>query len=316
MNRSRILIAVASAVLWRRSRVTPLQESPPAASPEFASIVPADAKVEKLAGDFQFVEGPVWMADDAGGHLLFSDIPANRILKWTKADGVTEFRAPSHQTNGNTLDREGRLISCEHATRRVTRTEPDGRVQTIADRFEGKKFNAPNDAVVKSDGSVWFTDPPYGGHKDLEQGANRIYRVAPRDRTVTAIGTVEQNPNGLCFSPDESKLYVADSGQSASIFVFDVTGETVGDRKLFAKLDNGAPDGIRCDADGRVWSSAGDGVHVFSPEGKLLGKVITPEAPANLCFGGPDGKTLFMTARTGLYAINVNATGASRPRRK
>jgi gluconolactonase len=292
---------------------------------EFAKMIPKDAKVEKLAGGFQFIEGPVWISErktivsttavDARkvGYLVFSDIPANQLMKWSGGLKVETFRANTNQTNGNTLDREGRLVSCEHATRRVIRTERGGETTVLADKYNGKKFNAPNDVVVKSDGMIYFTDPPYGGHKDLEQDKNYVFRINPLTKDVQPVATVSENPNGLCFSPDESKLYVADSGKAREISVFDVKPDgTLGDRKPFAKLDNGGPDGIRCDADGRIWSSAGDGVHIFSPDGKLIGKVLVPETAANLCFGGEDGKTLFITANKGLYSVKTNVTGAVR----
>jgi gluconolactonase len=293
---------------------------------EFAKVIPTGAKVEKLAGGFQFIEGPVWISErrttisptavDARkvGYLVFSDIPANQLLKWSPGNKVETFRANSNQANGNTLDREGRLISCEHLTRRVTRAERGGETTVLADKSFGKKLNAPNDVVVKSDGTIYFTDPPYGGHKDLEQERNYVFRIDPLIKDVQAVATVAENPNGLCFSPDESKLYVADSGKPREISVFNVEPDgRVHGRKPFAKLDNGAPDGIRCDSDGRVWSSAGDGIHVFSPDGKLIGKVLVPETAANLCFGGDDGKTLFITAKAGLYSVKTNVTGASRP---
>jgi gluconolactonase len=285
---------------------------------EFEKIIPKDAKVEKLAGDLKFIEGPIWIPAGAeatalpANSLLFSDIVAGKMLKWTKG-GVETFRDPSNQSNGNTLDREGRLVTCEHLTRRVTRTGKDGKVETIADKFGGKKFNAPNDVVVKSDGSVYFTDPPYGGHPDLEQPKNYVFRISPLKREVQIVCTVDQNPNGLCFSPDESKLYVADSGKAHAITAFVVKPDgSVGEGKPFATIDKGAPDGIKCDVAGRIWSSAGDGIHIFSPDGKLIGKVLIPETAANLTFGGDDGKTLFITAKTGLYAVQTNVTAAPR----
>lgn len=280
--------------------------------PKLSDLVPENAEVRKLADGFKFTEGPVWFDTD-GGYLLFSDIPANRIIKWTEKDGATTFREPSHQSNGNTLDREGRLITCEHQSRRVTRTGADGEVEVLVDQHDGKKLNSPNDVVVKSDGTIWFTDPPYGGHADLEQGANYIFRFDPETKKTTAVATVKENPNGLAFSPDEKKLYVADSGSAHDLTAFEVKDDgSLGEGKHFATVDAGAPDGIRIDVHGNVWCTAGDGVHVFSPAGKLLGRIKVPESPANLCFGGKDGKTLFLTARSGLYAVETNVTDAAR----
>ena len=278
---------------------------------EFRKVVAADARVEKLAGNLRFTEGPVWLRTD-GGFLVFSDIPANELKKWTRAGGVTTFRSPSQNANGNILDRDGRLISCEHSGRRVSIVDQEGKLQTLVDRFDGKKFNSPNDAVVKSDGTVWFTDPPYGlpRGETKEQESNNVFRFDPKSKVVTVLVKDFDRPNGLCFSPDEKKLYVADSGQPRHIRVFEVQADgTVSNGKIFCQLDKGGPDGIRCDAQGRVWSSAGDGVQIFAPDGKLIGKILVAESPANLCFGGNDGKTLFITARTSLYAIPVLTTG-------
>lgn len=274
---------------------------------EFRKIVPADAKVEKLAGGFRFTEGPVWLSE-GDGSLIFSDIPANELKKWTP-EGVTTFRNPSQNANGNTVDLEGRLVSAEHSGRRVSVTR-DGKPETVVDDFEGKKFNSPNDVVVKSDGSYWFTDPDYGlGGNTREMEGNWVFRHDPKTRKTTALVKDFDKPNGLCFSPDETKLYVADSGRPRHIRVFTVKGDTVSDGKVFCAIDKGGPDGIRADAAGRIFSSAGDGVHIFSPEGKLIGKILVPEAPANLCFGGKDFKTLYMTARTGLYKIDLATEG-------
>lgn len=282
---------------------------------EFRQCVATDARVQKLAGDMMFTEGPVWHPD---GFLVFSDIPANELKKWTKADGVTTFRKPSNNINGNTLDLEGRLVSAEHTGRRVSITEKDGTVKALVSEYDGKKFNSPNDVVVKSDGTVWFTDPPYGlpkGQKKEQEG-NYVFRFDPKTKQTTIVARDFNMPNGLVFSPDETKLYVADSGMAPPkhIRVFDVKSDgslSVG--KVFCTIDKGGPDGIRIDAAGRVWSSAEDGVHIFAPDGSLIGKILTPEGPANLCFGGADGKTLFITARKSLYSIPVLATVPKRP---
>ena len=281
---------------------------------EFRKLVPAGAKLEKLAGGMRFIEGPVWMPQD-GGFLVFSDIPANELKKWSRATGVTIFRASSGNANGNTLDRQGRLVTAEHGGRRVSLTEKNGAVVTVADVYNGKKLNSPNDVAVKSDDSIWFTDPPYGipqGAKQ-EQSGNYVYRYDSRLKVLLAVITDFDRPNGLCFSPDESKLYVADSGNPHHIRVFQVDAiGTVSGGRVFAVIDKGAPDGIRCDADGRVWTSAGDGVHIYAPSGAEIGRILVPEIPTNLAFGGREGKTLFITARTSLYAITVSVTGATR----
>lgn len=298
---------------------------------EFEKVVAADATLEKIAGGFKFVEGPVWvdvtefdgepgaLVGRRYGYLVFSDIPDDRLLRceWSGRTDVEwrikEFRKPSRQANGNTVDGAGRLITCEHETRRVTVAyPPDREAVVLTDQSAGGlRFNSPNDVAVKSDGSVWFTDPPYGGHASLQQDNHYVFRYDPQTKQAKPVATVTEMPHGLCFSPDETKLYVADSGRSHDLHVFDVKPDgTLGKGEVFATIDTGGPDGIRCDAGGRVWSSAGDGVHVFAPDGKLLGKILVPESPANLCFGGMEGTTLFITARTSLYAIPVKVAGA------
>jgi len=285
---------------------------------EFKRCVAPEAKVQKLAGGMNFLEGPQWFPGE-GGYLVFSDIPANELKKWTAAGGVTTFRAPSQNINGNTRDGAGRLISAEHGGRRVSVTEKDGAVKTVVDRFDGKKFNSPNDVVVKSDGTVWFTDPDYGlptnpqtkQKEGREQPGNFVFRFDPKDGKITAVVRDFDKPNGLAFSPDEKRLYIADSGAPKHIRVFNVQPDgTLEGGRAFCKIDKGALDGIRCDAAGRVWSSAGDGVHIFAPDGSLIGKILVPEAPANLCFGGPDFRTLYITARKSLYSIPVLTRGA------
>ena len=275
-------------------------------------IFAPDAHLAKLAGDLKFTEGPVWLTQ-AGGALVFSDIPANELKQWTAKNGLTTFRQPSQHANGNTLDQIGRLISCEHSGRRVSVQEKDGAVRTLVDRFAGKKFNSPNDVVVKSDGTVWFTDPPYGlpQGETKEQDGNYVFRFDPRTQLTTVVAKDFDMPNGLCFSPDEQKLYIADSGKPHHLRVFEVRPDgTLSGGAVFSVIAPGGPDGIRCDAQGRIYSSAGDGIHIFDPDGKLIGKILVPESPANLCFGGADGQTLFITARTSLYAIPLLVQGA------
>jgi gluconolactonase len=286
---------------------------------EFARCVPAGAKVEKIAGDFSFIEGPVWIK--SAGYLVFSDIPKNELKQWSPGGGVKTYRAPSFNANGNTLDLTGRLLSCEHTGRRVAVQEKDGTLRTVVDSFEGKKLNSPNDIVVKSDGTLYFTDPEYGLKNDpatkqkigKEQPGQFVYRHDPKTGRTTALVRDFVQPNGLAFSPDEKFLYIADSGAPKHIRRFAVAADgSLSGGEVFCTLDAGVPDGIRVDTAGRVWSSAGDGVHIFAPSGKLLGKILVPEGPANLCFGGADGQTLFLTARKSLYAVKVSVTGAAR----
>lgn len=283
---------------------------------EFKKLFPANAKVERLATGLQFVEGPQWMK---AGFLVFSDIPANELKRWDARDGVKTFRSPSQQANGNTLDREGRLLSAEHGGRRISRTEKDGAVVTLVDTFEGKKLSSPNDVVVKSDGTIWFTDPDYGlAGRPKETPGNYVYRFDPATKGLTAFAKDFDKPNGLCFSPDESKLYVADSGKPRHIRVFDVSrdGASVTGGGVFVTIDKGGPDGIRCDTRGRVWSSSGDGAQIFAPDGKLIARILLPEAAANLAFGGKKGRTLYLTARKSLYAVETLSAQAKRPSRK
>jgi gluconolactonase len=278
----------------------------------FKKIVPAGAKLERLATGMKFTEGPVWLAE-SGGCLVFSDIPSDELKKWTAKDGLTVFRKPSFNANGNTVNRAGRLITCEHSGRRVSLLNRKGVLRTLVDRYDGRKFNSPNDVVVKSDGTVWFTDPPYGLPKGeaKEQEGNYVYRFEPKTKTITIVVKDFDMPNGLCFSPDETKLYIADSGKPHHLRVFEVKADgTLAGGEVFCQIDKGVPDGIRCDAQGRIFSSAGDGVHIFAADGKLIGKILVPETPANLCFGGADGQTLFITAQTSLYSIPLLVKGA------
>jgi gluconolactonase len=267
---------------------------------DFAKLFPKGAKVERLATDLQFTEGPVWMP---AGFLVFSDIPANKLMRW---DGkLSVFRENSQNANGNSLDRQGQLLTAEHGGRRISRTDGAGNITTVVDSFEGKKLNSPNDVVMTRDGAIWFTDPDYGlAGRPKEQAGNYVFRQA--NGKLEAVIRDFDKPNGLCFSPDQTKLYVADSGAPKHIRVFTVsrTGAVSGGN-VFAKIDKGGPDGIRCDQAGRVWSSSGDGAQVFGADGKLLGRILLPEAAANLTFGGRDGRTLFLTARKSLYQVKT-----------
>ena len=278
------------------------------------------ASVERLYTGCRWSEGPVWFGD--GRYLLWSDIPNNRVLRWDEETGnVSIFRKPSNNANGHTRDRRGRLIACEHDARRVVRFEYDGAITVLADSYDGKPLNSPNDVVVKSDGTLTFTDPDYGlknnpttkQKEGREQAGNFVYHHNPQSGKTTALVRDFVQPNGLAFSPDEKILYIADSGAPRHIRRFDVAADgSLSGGQVFCKIDVGGPDGIRVDQAGRVWSSAGDGVQIFSPAGKLIGKILVPESPANLCFGGDDGKTLFITARKTLYAIKVAVSGAAR----
>ncbi|HYO83642.1 MAG TPA: SMP-30/gluconolactonase/LRE family protein [Bryobacteraceae bacterium] len=281
----------------------------------FDKIFTADVKVERLATNMKFTEGPAWMIGQ-GGFLVFSDIPANELKRWDVKNGVAPFRQPSNNANGNTVDREGRLVTAEHGAHRISRTEKNGDVVAIVETHDGKKLNSPNDVVVKSDDTLWFTDPDYGlGGRTKEQQGNYVYRFDPRTKSLTPVIKDFDKPNGLCFSPDESKLYVADSGKPRHIRIFNVDRNgSVSGGEVFATIDKGGPDGIRCDAAGRIWSSSGDGAQIFSPDGKLLARILLPEAAANLTFGGPNGQRVFLTARTSLYAVDTKTKMAPRPK--
>jgi gluconolactonase len=288
--------------------------------PAFGAYVLFNAPVKKLADGFDWAEGPVWFGDQQC--LLFSDIPNDRILRWSEA-GLTTFRAPANFANGHTRDRQGRLISCEHGTRRVTRTEWDGQLTVIADSYRGKRLNSPNDVVVSRDGAIWFTDPHYGIASDYEgfkaeaELPCHVYRVDP-DGTIEAVITDMACPNGLAFCPDESRLYVADTGRVGHddprhIRVFEMGTGRPAKGALFHRIDPGCADGIRLDDAGNLWSSAGDGVHCIAPDGHLMGKILVPEIVSNLCFGGRAKHRLFITATTGLYSVVLNRRGAQWP---
>ncbi len=287
----------------------------------FLELVHPMSQLEKIATGFTWVEGPVWFGDH--GCLLFSDIPSQRIMRWSATEGVSVYRANSLFNNGNTRDPQGRLVGCRHGSRDVARTEHNGSLTVIADHHEGMRLNSPNDVVVSSDGAIWFTDPTYGILSNFEgyqakpeQEARHVIRVDPITGKTKAVVSDFIQPNGLAFSPDESRLYIAESGSSHDASVppvirqFDVDGDRLVDRGVFATLDCGLPDGMRVDRQGNLWSSAGDGVHCFAPDGTLLGKILVPETTANLCFGGHDGNRMFITATTSVYCVFVNVQGA------
>ncbi|MBZ5514953.1 MAG: SMP-30/gluconolactonase/LRE family protein [Acidobacteriia bacterium] len=297
--------------------------------PRFDRYKQGTAAIERLYTGCRWAEGPVWFGD--GQYLLWSDIPNNRILRWTEETGkVSAFRQPSNCTNGNTRDKQGRLISCEQDSRRVTRTELDGTITVLIDRFQGKHLNAPNDVIVHSSGSIWFTDPGYGimsnyeGHVAEFELPTNVYRLDPATGEATVVTAELIKPNGLAFSPDEKKLYIVDTGPPAGkphpIYVYDVVdGKRLANGRLFYDMGVGSSDGIRCDVDGNVWSAAGwggpgyDGVQVIAPDGKLIGKILLPETCANLCFGGVKRNRLFMAASQSLYSLYVNTQGAQTP---
>ncbi|WP_424969713.1 SMP-30/gluconolactonase/LRE family protein [Dinoroseobacter sp. S76] len=291
--------------------------------PEFAACFIGHARVERLWTGARWSEGPAWFP--AGRYLVWSDIPNNRMMRWDETDGsVSVFRAPANNTNGHTVDTQGRLVSCEHLTRRVTRTEHDGSVTVLADRVDGKRLNSPNDVVVKSDGSIWFTDPSYGIMMDYEGdraeseiGACHVYRIDPATGDVRAVATDFVKPNGLAFSADEETLFIADTGGThdpdgpAHIrrFAVGADGKSLSGGEVFATCTNGFFDGFRLDREGRIWSSAADGVHCLAPDGRLIGKIHLPEIVGNVCFGGAKKNRLFMAATSSLYAVYLNVNG-------
>jgi len=283
------------------------------------------AGVDRLATGTRWGEGPVWFGD--GRYLLWSDIPNNRILRWDEAtDTVGAFRQPSNMANGNTRDREGRLVTCEHLGRRVTRTEYDGTITVLMDNYEGKRLNSPNDLVVKSDGSIWFTDPPFGllsnyeGMMAEQELPANVYRIDPHSGQTSVVADDVLGPNGLCFSPDESLLYIVESRgvPNRKIRVFEVAeGKRLTKGHILIDAGPGTPDGMRCDTDGNLWCGWGmgspelDGVMIFNPSGAPIGRIALPERCANVCFGGRQRSRLFMACGHGLYALYVNTQGVA-----
>lgn len=290
-----------------------------------------NAVVECLFTGCRWAEGPVWFGD--ARCLIWSDIPNNRMLRWNEESGeVSVYRSPAHHTNGNTRDRQGRLVSCEHTGRRVTRTEHDGSITVLMDSFEGKRLSSPNDVVVHSDGSVWFTDPGYGimlnyeGQVAEAELPNRVYRLDPDSGEAAIVADDFLRPNGLCFSPDEELLYIVDTGRShdpdgpSHIRVFDVTADNrLENGRVFVDMNPGMADGIRCDEDGNLWAAAGwagpgfDGAHCYAPDGTRIGQIHLPEICANLCFGGAGKNRLFMASSQSIYAVYVETVGAQQP---
>jgi gluconolactonase len=296
-----------------------------AVRPEFEAYILGNAELEVLGEGFRWIEGPVWMGD--ADCLLFQDLPRDRTMRWSEATGVSVYRQPSGYANGQTRDRAGRLISCSHADRCLVRTEYDGSLTTLVTRHAGKRLNAPNDVVVKSDGSIWFTDPVYGISNDFEGGRQAseqkpaVYRLDPERGEIRAVAADFAGPNGLCFSPDERLLYIAETGDQTQpnpaqlIRVFEVTadGSGLSEGRDFHKVTPGYADGMRCDEHGNVWSSAADGVHCISPAGDLLGKIFTPHRVSNITFGGLHKNRLFIGGSHTLYAVFLNLRGSQWP---
>ena len=298
-------------------------------SDEFERLLGSRRELTQIATGMAFSEGTHWVGASDGepaGYLVWSDIPNDRMMRWSEKDGTSILRSPCGNTNGHTTDLEGRLLSCETSGRRVSRTEHDGSVVTLANRYRGGKLTSPNDVAVKSDGSVWFSDPDYGaldldlGHgKAPEQDRNRLYRTAPETGQITAVCEEFDKPNGVAFSPDESILYVSDSGRTHGEFrphrvmAFDVDGSTLSNSRVFAEVDPWVPDGMRVDVNGNLFVSPGDGIQCFNPEGEMIGKIHTPEIAANCSFGMGDRQTLFIAATSSVWSIELNTVGAIRP---
>jgi gluconolactonase len=287
----------------------------------FLDLIDAEAAISKHFTGCEWAEGPVYFPE--GDYVLWSDIPNNRMLRFDAGSGdTTVFREPSNNTNGHFRDQQGRLVSCEHSANRISRTEADGTIVSLVETLDGKRLNSPNDLVVKSDGTIWFTDPPYGilsdregNQRESELDGNFTYRFDPESKELSVVDRVGDRPNGLAFSPDEKLFYLADTGEPGDITVFDVgdDGKTLSNRRKFADVRPGKPDGFRVDELGNIWTSALDGVQCYTSDGTLLGKILIPEqATANLVFGDKDGKRIYICGDTSLYSVRVKVAGAGR----
>lgn len=286
------------------------------ADEDASPLIEPGAKVTKLAGDMKFTEGPVWLPKEK--KLVFSDIPNSKLMQWSEKDGLSVFR-PSEQANGNILDLDGHLISCQHAARNLVRTEADGKITVLADKFDGKRFNSPNDVAVRSDGTLWFTDPPWGLTGAAEVPGHWVYKLDPKSGKVEVVVKDLAMPNGINFSPDESRIYIADTGGHtkhpdpafhklpAGVHCYEVSKDGQLGKKLFT-IEEGS-DGMTLDTEGNLYTTHG-GVNIFNADGKKLGQIKVPEGPANVTFGGEDYKTLFITARTSLYSLRMKNAGA------
>lgn len=280
-----------------------------------ADLVDPAAMVEKLGSGCKWAEGPVWLDWD-GGFLVFSDIPNNRMFKWTQAEGMTIWRARASYANGNMQDRQGRLVTCEQGGRRVAVTTPDGTTTPLVESYNGKRFTAPNDIVEKTDRTLWFTDPAYNPKKVVsEMAGNWVYRHDPASGVTTVVSKDFDMPNGLCFAPEEKVLYISDTGKPRHIRAYGVQADgSLAEGRVFVTFEKGwgLPDGMRCDERGNLWASAGDGVRIFAPDGRFIGHIPCPEKCANLCWGGADRRTVFLTSTTSLYRIPVKVGPAVR----
>ena len=309
---------------WEKDNVIYPDPAIEVISDEFKKYVIGNGYIERIYTGSRWAEGPAWFGD--GKYLLFSDIPNNRIIKWEENNGTfTTFRYPSNNANGNARDLQGRLITCEHLSRRVTRTEYDGSITVLADHFQNSKLNSPNDLTVHSDGSVWFTDPDYGilgnyeGDKSQSEIAPGVYRVDSNTLEISRMNTDKiLKPNGLCFSHDYKKLYIADSGSNNPRVTYEYQlsddGKSIDNGKVFIDTKSDGTDGIRCDTDGNLWCSAQNGtnsISVYNPKGSLIGRIHLPEKPSNLTFGGIKKNRLFITASKSVYSLYVGATGAA-----
>jgi gluconolactonase len=291
--------------------------TPSFAQDEGGSLIEPGAKVQKLAGGMKFTEGPAWIP--AKKTLVFSDIPNSKLMQWREGEGLSVFRQ-SEQSNGNILDLEGRLVSCQHGARNLVRTEAEGKITVLADKFDGQRFNSPNDVAVRSDGTLWFTDPPWGRNGPAEVPGNWVYKLDPEKGTVEPVVKDLAMPNGIIFSPDETRLYVADTGGHpvlappeyrklpAGIHCYEVSKDGKLGKQLF-QIEQGS-DGMRADVKGNLYTTSGGKVHIYNADGKKLEQIDMPEGPANVCFGGDDLKTLFITASTSLYSIRTKNPGA------